>query len=186
MRQDSGDDKKARARSRSRPAARPPSRQDSWSVRDEREFPAKPKTSTNKKQPHRRRPRSPRPLPDPSAATSPPVQVKTHRTGGDGPPRSPFVPTTQDPGRCRIRMRTPKIRRLLLHPRSHIPPPQAQFNKSRTDRYLQQSCARAGARRSRHTHASSVPTAERDGEDRRRLAAQKQTKSRGLGIQELA
>lgn len=104
------DENKARTRSRSRHAPekpvskpvqeKPVSRQDSWSVRDERDYlraqwqnerdeedaaaaaaaaQALPPTSV----------RSARPLPDPTTAAVPPAKIKAQRTGGDGPPLIP-------------------------------------------------------------------------------------------------
>jgi hypothetical protein len=86
------DDKKARSRSRSRPAPTSPgvARQDSWSVRDEQNFLSTQWSQHQKQQqlgeldeadlePPYLSP-SPRPLPDPTAP------LKTHRTGGDAPP----------------------------------------------------------------------------------------------------
>ncbi|KAK3902055.1 hypothetical protein C8A05DRAFT_15835 [Staphylotrichum tortipilum] len=85
------DDKKARSRSRSRPA-QPVSRQDSWSVRDERNFLASQWTHHQPQLAHHDEEpdddalsppplASPRPLPNPVAAAPPPAMVKTHRTG---------------------------------------------------------------------------------------------------------
>ncbi|KAH6850051.1 hypothetical protein B0I37DRAFT_403961 [Chaetomium sp. MPI-CAGE-AT-0009] len=90
LRPGTSDDKKARSRSRSR-AAQPVSRQDSWSVRDERNFIASQWTQHQQQlEQHDEEPddaamsprplSSPRPLPNP-AAMAPPAMVKTHRTG---------------------------------------------------------------------------------------------------------
>lgn len=90
LRPGTSDEKKARSRSRSR-AAQPVSRQDSWSVRDERNFLAR-EWSQHQQQleQHDEEPdeplsppplASPRPLPNPTAANLPPAKVKTHRTG---------------------------------------------------------------------------------------------------------
>ena len=84
------DDKKARSRSRSR-AAQPVSRQDSWSVRDERNFLASQWTQHQPQLDHHEEEddeaalsppplASPRPLPSPAVTALPP-KVKTHRTG---------------------------------------------------------------------------------------------------------
>ncbi|KAK3333581.1 hypothetical protein B0T19DRAFT_130009 [Cercophora scortea] len=107
---DPSNNAKTRARSRSRPAppARPVSRQDSWRPRDEREFLRSEWTQTQQQQQSQSQGQgqldvtappppshSPRPLPDPTAiaaaaaAVPPPTKVKTHRTGGDGPPIIP-------------------------------------------------------------------------------------------------
>ncbi len=92
-------DKKARSRSRSR-AAQPDStstvsRQDSWSVRDERNFLASQWTQHQPQLDHHEEEdeaalsppplASPRPLPSPAVAALPP-KVKTHRTGEALPP----------------------------------------------------------------------------------------------------
>ncbi|KAK3302447.1 uncharacterized protein B0T15DRAFT_422534 [Chaetomium strumarium] len=93
----SGGDKKARSRSRSR-AAQPVSRQDSWSVRDERNFiAAQWKQHQQSLEQHDEQdeamtpplPTSPRPLPDPTVAALSPNKVKTHRTG-EAPPALPI------------------------------------------------------------------------------------------------
>ncbi|KAK3295611.1 uncharacterized protein B0H64DRAFT_359364 [Chaetomium fimeti] len=98
LRPGTSDDKKARSRSRSR-AAQPVSRQDSWSVRDERNFIASQWTQHQQQlEQHDEEPddaamsppplASPRPLPNPAAMASPPM-VKTHRTG-EVPPALPI------------------------------------------------------------------------------------------------
>ncbi|EAQ91318.1 hypothetical protein CHGG_03253 [Chaetomium globosum CBS 148.51] len=90
LRPGTSDGKKARSRSRSR-AAQPVSRQDSWSVRDERNFIASQWTQHQQQlEQHDEEPdgaamsppplASPRPLSNP-AALSPPPMVKTHRIG---------------------------------------------------------------------------------------------------------
>ncbi|KAK4151506.1 hypothetical protein C8A00DRAFT_17077 [Chaetomidium leptoderma] len=99
LRPGGNDDKKARSRSRSR-AAQPVSRQDSWSVRDERNFIASQWTQHQQNlEQHDEEPdeaalsppplSSPRPLPNPAGAGFPPVMVKTHRTG-EAPPTLPI------------------------------------------------------------------------------------------------
>ncbi|KAL2200986.1 hypothetical protein P885DRAFT_26141 [Corynascus similis CBS 632.67] len=96
LRPGTSDGKKARSRSRSRPA-QPVSRQDSWSVRDERNFVAshwtqhQPQLQQHDEEPEDAAALSPRPLsshrplPDPTAAASPPAKVRTHRTGETAP-----------------------------------------------------------------------------------------------------
>ncbi|KAL2257888.1 hypothetical protein VTK26DRAFT_9005 [Humicola hyalothermophila] len=87
------DDKKARSRSRSRPAPQSPgvARQDSWSVRDERNFLATQRPHHQRQEQEQiqeepdesafRSSQSPRPLPDPAVAAVTTAKVKTHRTG---------------------------------------------------------------------------------------------------------
>jgi len=92
---------RTRARSRSRPA-RPVSRQDSWSVRDDKDYlrsPPSPRPQHDDDEEAAQAvaaalvaaapSRSPRPLPDPTAVASPPVKVKSHRTAEHGPPIIP-------------------------------------------------------------------------------------------------
>ncbi|KAK4039982.1 hypothetical protein C8A01DRAFT_16103 [Parachaetomium inaequale] len=97
LRPGTSDGKKARSRSRSR-AAQPVSRQDSWSVRDERNFIANQWTQHQQElEQHDEEDEaamsppplaSARPLPVPTAA-APPAKVKTHRTG-EAPPALPI------------------------------------------------------------------------------------------------
>ncbi|KAH8879906.1 hypothetical protein GQ53DRAFT_704868 [Thozetella sp. PMI_491] len=180
----SGEDKKTRARSRSRPGARPPSRQDSWSVRDEREFLS---ASHSEYQQAIAAPPpkavSPRPLPDPTAAAPPPAKVKTHRTGGDGPP--PIPVRKHNTGSRPLPDPTAYAQPPPQPPRSHQPPPQTQHNRTRNDRYLQTNPA-PDAPLPHQTYSRELgATAERDAEDRRRIAAQKQTKAGGWASKSL-
>lgn len=176
------DDKKARARSRSRPGrptsrppSRPPSRQDSWRPKDEREFLSaqwdeaqnQREAGTSAAPPPAAPPRSPRPLPNPAVAAPPsPTKVRTHRTGGDGPP---IIPVRKHHTGSRP----------LPDPAAYAstPPPQkAPTPALRTDRYPAPQAAAPPQTYSRELDG----TAERDAEDNRRVAAQKQTKAGGL------
>ncbi|KAH6624349.1 hypothetical protein B0J18DRAFT_175850 [Chaetomium sp. MPI-SDFR-AT-0129] len=100
LRPGTSDGKKARSRSRSR-AAQPVSRQDSWSVRDERNFIAsqRPQHHPQLEQHEEEveepalspaRLASPRPLPNPAALPPPAAKVKAHRTGEGPPPPLPI------------------------------------------------------------------------------------------------
>lgn len=178
-------DKKARARSRSRPAvARPPSRQDSWRTKDERDFArAQPDqdhgqgpASSGWSQPAPAPARSPRPLPDPTAAAPPsPTKVKSHRTAGDGPP---IIPVRKHHTGSRP----------LPDPTAYAstpPPQQAAPPMSRTDRYLASNPA-PSPRAAQQTYSRELDgTAERDAEDRRRMAAQQHTKAGGFASKSL-
>ena len=182
-RADEGEDKKARARSRSRPAARSPSRQDSWSVRDERDFLRQSHAQYAQPASTPSLAKSPRPLPDPSQATSPPVKVKTHRTGGDGPP--PIPVRTHNTGSRPLPDPNAYPQNPTLPPRNHNPPPQAQNNTSRTDRYLQSHPAPEQDVPQQTYSRELGATSERDAEDRRRVATQKQTKAGGWASKSL-
>ncbi|KAL2017028.1 hypothetical protein VTK56DRAFT_2672 [Thermocarpiscus australiensis] len=147
------DDKKARSRSRSRPA-RPVSRQDSWSVRDDSHLLSPPRPQRQQAPddaaaaaPAPPLPLSPRPLPDPATAALPPTKVKTHRTGGDAPP-PPALPLRKqhtgsrplpDPA-AYASGSSPEAAR-QQQPASPLPPPllqpqQPSPNPSRADRFL--------------------------------------------------
>lgn len=146
LRPGTSDDKKARSRSRSR-AAQPVSRQDSWSVRDERNFIASQWTQHQQQlEQHDEEPddtdmsplplaspRSPRPLPNPAALVSP-TMVKTHRTG-----EAPALPIrTQHTGSRPLPDPTEPIRtqhtgsRPLPNPAVASPPPTLPIRKQHT------------------------------------------------------
>lgn len=176
----SEEDQKSRARSRSRPA-RPQSRQESWSVSDEREFLSKQRGDHQPDQapgPEGSVPpvRSARPLPDPAtAAAPPPTKVKTHRTGGDGPPAAPV--RKQHTGS-----------RPLPDPSDYASPPPKHAEPaggSRTDRYLASHPAPQQPPPQQTYSRELGATAERDGEDRRRAAAQQATKAGGRASKSL-
>ncbi|KAI0179916.1 hypothetical protein GGR52DRAFT_528993 [Hypoxylon sp. FL1284] len=182
-----------RARSRSRPKLeRPPSRQDSWRPRDEREFLS---TQWNRQQQEQRRepeediapPPPPRPLPVPGAA-APPLPVKKQRTG-EAPPL-PVKP--QRTGEARPLPIPDRIKKQATggsgsSPSSRpLPNPSANPNgSSRTDRYLASNPAPAPAP-SQHTYSRELDaTAERDAEDRRRAESQAKTKAGGWASKSL-
>ncbi|KAL3428219.1 calponin [Phlyctema vagabunda] len=147
---------KARARSRSRP--RLPSRKNSdeeWR-KDEREYlRAQHKAHTNELPS-----KSPRPLPEPT----PPVRVKTNHTGPSARP--------------------------LPDPSAYASPPanNPSTGQNRTDRYLSSNPAPQPVQ-PKTTYASELggfdSVAERDAEDRRRVASQKQTKAGGWASKSL-
>jgi hypothetical protein len=146
----------SRARSRSRPADSTPSRQDSWS-RDEREVL---QTEWKRHQDDATKPavssplapvRSPRPLPDPTAAST----IKSQNT-----PSRP-----------------------LPDPASYTSPPRQM--QSRTDHYLSHNEAPAPVQPKQTYSRELGATAEQDGEDRRRVQSQNQTKAGGWASKSL-
>ncbi|KXX80481.1 Transgelin [Madurella mycetomatis] len=200
-------DKKARSRSRSRPA-QPVTRMDSWSVRDERNF-----QSTQLPQ-HQRQPQiaevvepplppshSPRPLPDPTGMASPPAKVRAHRTGEAPPPVLPLRtqhtgsrplpdPTAYSSGgspeTTRPRPQPPASPLQPVPPLKQQPQQQTSPNMSRTDRFLASNPAPAPVQPTT-TYARELGGAidERDAEDRRRAAAQKKTNAGGWASKSL-
>ncbi|KAK3375269.1 hypothetical protein B0H63DRAFT_273876 [Podospora didyma] len=231
-RRDAGDndDTTSLTRSRSRPA-RPVSRQDSWSVRDEREYlrnqwQAEQDQDALEVAPGPALPtRSPRPLPDPATAAPPPTKLKAQRTGEDqqpaahspaklkpqrtgeyGPPVIPVrkhhtgsrplpdpaayavnplgPPQQQLPPRQQQQPSLPRQRQPLPTPPQKLQP-QKSGPKSRTDRYLGSNPA-PQPEEPRHTYSRELGAVdERDAEDRRRAAAQKQTKAGGWASKSL-
>ena len=212
------EDNKSRTRSRSRhaPPARPVSRQDSWSVRDERQFEAEAEIRSVAPPP----PRSPRPLPNPTTAALPPAKVKTHRTGGDGPPIIPVrkhhtgsrplpdptayastpPPQEKQPERdLPPRYQPPPHAKQQPppHKHQHLPPAplpqQQQYQQrtspkmSRTDRYLASNLGPQQEQQiPQQTFSRELGAGdEREAEDRRRIAAQKQTKAGGFASKSL-
>ncbi|KAK0622971.1 hypothetical protein B0T14DRAFT_564378 [Immersiella caudata] len=218
------DENKARSRSRSRPP-RPLSRQDSWAERDDRDYL---RTQWNSHQRENNEaaqaappppPRSPRPLPDPAVVASPPQKVKTHRTGGDGPPIIPVrkhhtgsrplpdpaayaSPPPQQSQQSPVQYKPqpqpkpssqsspqyqpqPKVPSQL--PLRSQPPQQQQTNPtmSRTDRYLASNPTPQAAAPPPTYSRELSSVDERDAEDRRRAAAQKQTKAGGWASKSL-
>ncbi|KAI1430823.1 hypothetical protein GGR50DRAFT_148725 [Xylaria sp. CBS 124048] len=162
---------KSRTRSRSRPnkAERPPSRQDSWRPRDEKDYlRAHPHKYQAGQQELTTPLLSPRPLPDPTIAA-----VKTHRTGErtspgllvpqrTGESRPLPVPGQVSPGH----VPSPSSRPL--------PVPQAA---NRVDRHLASNPAPVEeAPRPTYSRELDV-TAERDDEDHRRAQSQVKTKA---------
>ncbi|KAI1483832.1 hypothetical protein F4774DRAFT_105307 [Daldinia eschscholtzii] len=179
-----------RARSRSRPKkaeSRPPSRQDSWRPKDEREFLS---TQWNRRQQEQREREQqeqhieitpsppPRPLPVPGLA----APVKAHRTG-EQPPPVPVKPQRTGEGRP-----LPIPDRLNNHvtggsspnPSSRpLPVPSPNPNGNRTDRFLSSNPAPAPAPPQQTYTRELEATAERDAEDRRRAESQAKTKAGG-------
>jgi len=146
----------SRARSRSRPADSTPSRQDSWS-RDEREVL---QTEWKRHQDDATKPavssplapvRSPRPLPDPTAAST----IKSQNT-----PSRP-----------------------LPDPASYTSPPRQM--QSRMDHYLSHNETPAPVQPKQTYSRELGATAEQDGEDRRRVQSQNQTKAGGWASKSL-
>ncbi|KAK4239842.1 Transgelin [Achaetomium macrosporum] len=204
-----GDDKKARSRSRSR-AAQPVSRQDSWSVRDERNFIAA------QWKPHQQQleqhdelpdevvtpplPTSPRPLPDPTVAALSPTKVKTHRTG-EAPPALPirkqhtgsrplpdpaaYVSSSSEASRQR-QQPAPPSPQPAAQPLPRPPQQETSPGMSRTDRFLATNPGPA-PEPAKTTYSRELlgATDERDAEDRRRAAAQKKTAAGGWASKSL-
>ncbi|KAI1769979.1 hypothetical protein F4818DRAFT_434453 [Hypoxylon cercidicola] len=176
---------RARSRSRPRKPERPPSRQDSWRPRDEREFLS---TQWNKQQQEQREPEEemappppPRPLPVPGAAIAP-LPVKKHRTG-EAPPL-PVKP--QRTGEARPLPIPDRVKNQVTggsgsSPSSRpLPIPSANPNgNSRTDRFLASNPAPAPAPPQQTYSRELGATAERDAEDRRRAESQTKTKAGG-------
>ncbi|KAM7222452.1 Transgelin [Rhypophila decipiens] len=218
------EDAKSRARSRSRhahaPPARPVSRQDSWSVRDdERQFLGNEWAKHQQEQEAEEAappppPRSARPLPDPTTAAIPPAKVKTHRTGGDGPPvipvRKHHTGSRPLPDPTQYISSPPPTVTKEKEPERPLPPPQYQPAQkqqpptpaplpqqpqyqprtspqmSRTDRYLASNPA-PKPQLPQQTFARELAGGvdEREAEDRRRAVAQKQTKAGGFASKSL-
>ncbi|KAL2131259.1 hypothetical protein VTI74DRAFT_5331 [Chaetomium olivicolor] len=208
LRPGGSDDKKVRSRSRARSKSRnraeePVSRQDSWSVRDERNFAAKRPPHQQSLEHHEEEdepltspplPTSPRPLPDPTAGAFGPPKVKAHRTGETSPSlpireqhtgsRPLPDPTTYSPEASRPRQQpSPQP--------SPKPLPQPQYqqtspNLSRTDRFLATNPAPSpDAPKPTYSRELLGTTDERDSEDRRRAAAQKKTAAGGWASKSL-
>ncbi|KAI2776499.1 hypothetical protein F4815DRAFT_346101 [Daldinia loculata] len=179
-----------RARSRSRPKkveSRPPSRQDSWRPKDEREFLS---TQWNRRQQEQRErgqqqepqqdtapPPPPRPLPVPGLA----APIKTNRTG-----ENPPVPVkTQRTGESRPLPIPNRIKNQVIggsspNPSARpLPVPSSNSNGNRTDRFLASNPAPAPAPPQQTYSRELDATAERDAEDRRRAESQAKTKAGG-------
>ncbi|XXH05251.1 hypothetical protein Hte_011676 [Hypoxylon texense] len=177
---------RARSRSRPRKPERPPSRQDSWRPRDEREFLS---TQWNRHQEPEEEiapPPPPRPLPVPGATIAP-LPVKKHRTGEIAPPL-PVKP--QRTGEARPLPIPDRLKNQVTggsgsSPSSRplpIPSPSANSNSngnSRTDRFLASNPAPKPAPPQQTYSRELGATAERDAEDRRRAESQAKTKAGG-------
>ncbi|KAK0646136.1 hypothetical protein B0T16DRAFT_154085 [Cercophora newfieldiana] len=202
------EENKARSRSRSRPP-RPLSRQDSWAERDDRDYL---RTQWNAQQRENEAaqaapappPRSPRPLPDPAVVASPPQKLKAQRTGGDGPPIIPVrkhntgsrplpdpaayasTPPQQQPQPPQYQPQ-PQPKAPSPLPLRSQPPQQQQASPkmTRTDRYLASNPAPQAAAPPPTYSRELSSVDERDAEDRRRDAAQKQTKAGGWASKSL-
>ncbi|OTA88988.1 hypothetical protein M434DRAFT_34610 [Hypoxylon sp. CO27-5] len=191
-----------RARSRSRPKKpeRPPSRQDSWRPRDEREFLSTQWNKERERERERERQREqelqdtappppPRPLPVPGVAAAP---VKAHRTG-EAPPPVPMKP--QRTGEARPLPIPDRLKKQVTggsgsSPSSRpLPIPSASTGgpngSSRTDRFLASNPAPPPPP-PQQTYARELDaTAERDAEDRRRAESQAKTKAGGWASKSL-
>ncbi|KUI65200.1 Transgelin [Cytospora mali] len=176
LRMKSGDAKsRARSRSRPRPATGTPSRQDSWARGDEREALAKSWNEYNQPADSLQRPQLPprqtsRPLPDPTVATSPPANIRTHRT------EEPDTRSRASTGGSRP----------LPDPKTYSSPlssPSSQMN--RTDRYFATSPPPAKPQPQMTYSRELGATEERDAEDRRRVQAQQGTKAGGFASKSL-
>ncbi|KAI0452187.1 hypothetical protein F5B21DRAFT_484371 [Xylaria acuta] len=163
---------KSRTRSRSRPnkAERPPSRQDSWRPRDERDYLRQQWSQHQAQELEAPAPQvPPRPLPDPTA-----VSVKTHRTGETASPPAPIE--AQRTGEARP---LPVPGATSSRP---LPVPQAA---NRTDRFLASNPAPAQHAPQQSYSRELVATAERDAEDKRRAQSQNKTKAGGWASKSL-
>ncbi|KAK3322297.1 hypothetical protein B0H66DRAFT_197827 [Apodospora peruviana] len=212
---DPDENKKSRARSRSRhaPPARPVSRQDSWSVRDEREF-LRTEWTQNQQAGEESAPqppsRSPRPLPDPATAAIPPAKVKTHRTGGDGPPIIPVrkhhtgsrplpdpaayasTPPPQQQAQQAQRPQQFQPPKQQQQPSPTPPlqqkqqqPPKSSPHMNRTERYLATHPAPQQQAPQQTFSRELGAVDEREAEDRRRATVQKQTRAGGFASKSL-
>ncbi|KAI1754170.1 hypothetical protein F4782DRAFT_45424 [Xylaria castorea] len=157
---------KSRTCSRSRPnkAETPPSRQDSWRPRDEKDYLRQQWSQHQAQELEAPTPQvPPRPLPDPTA-----VSVKTHRTGETSSPPAPIE--TQRTGEPRP-LPVPGV------PSSRpLPVPQAA---NRTDRFLALHPAPAQQAPQQSYSRELDATAERDAEDKRRAQSQNKTRAGG-------
>ncbi|AEO68906.1 07ec4d9e-6cd8-4aea-864c-b42090da348a [Thermothielavioides terrestris] len=210
LRPGTSEDAKARSRSRSR-AAQPVSRQDSWSVRDERDFLAKQWTQHQQQlEQHEEEPgdaaapppplpTAPRPLPDPATAAVAPAKVKTHRTGeappafpvrkqhtGSRPLPDPAAYASSSPEASRQRQQPAPLSPEPLSQRPPQPKPQTSPAMSRTDRFPASNPSPAqDAPKPTYARELLGATDERDAEDRRRAEAQKKTAAAGRASKSL-
>ncbi|KAI1373346.1 hypothetical protein F4677DRAFT_429366 [Hypoxylon crocopeplum] len=183
---------RARSLSRPRKLERPPSRQDSWRPRDEREFLS---TQWNRQQEQEQEreqdqgfapPPPPRPLPVPGATGTP---VKTHRTGET----APLLMKPQRTGEGRPLPIPDRLKKQVTggsgsSPSSRpLPTPSASPIGNRTDRFISSNAAPAPAPvPPQQTYSRELEaTAERDAEDRRRAESQAKTKAGGWASKSL-
>ncbi|TGJ84985.1 hypothetical protein E0Z10_g3782 [Xylaria hypoxylon] len=168
---------KSRTRSRSRPnkAERPPSRQDSWRPRDERDYLRTQWSHHQAQEQQDTAPQvPPRPLPDPTAAS-----VKTHRTGERPSPLAPIE--TQRTGEARP-LPVPGATTGFTPSSRPLPVPQAA---NRTDRYLTSNPAPVQQAPQQSYSRELDATSERDREDTRRAQSQNKTKAGGWASKSL-
>ncbi|KAI0480149.1 hypothetical protein GGR56DRAFT_624781 [Xylariaceae sp. FL0804] len=180
---------KSRARSRSRPRLmeRTPSRQDSWSVQDERGFLHSQWEQNQAREPEQdvAPPPPPRPLPVPSAQP-----IKTHRTGEALPAIPPRTGESSRPlpipDRAAQNQQITDSNYAPKPPARPLPAPSHSQNAtSRTDRFLASNPPPA-QRAPQQTYSRELgATAERDVEDRRRQQSQAQTKAGGWASKSL-
>ncbi|KAK4192036.1 Transgelin [Podospora australis] len=198
----SRDAKKARSRSRSRPAAASPSadkvsRQDSWSVRDEQKFLSTAWHHHQNEQDIREEeePIPSRPLPDPTKIKTPRTGERSHRTGErrvspqQQPPTLPIrkqhTGSRPLPDPTAYSSTSPETSKPRSSPFAAKPLPVAV---SRTDQYLASNPAPSQATPAPTYARELLGTSgadERDEEDRRRAAAQKNTKASGWASKSL-
>lgn len=169
------DRSKSRTRSRSRPrkAETPPSRQDSWRPRDERDY-LRTQWSQHKAQEQQEAtplPVSPRPLPDPMATA-----VKTHRTGEAAPSPASVLNSQRDGEARPLPIPGTTNGQAPIPPPRPLPDPQAA---NRTDRFLASNPAPVSQAPSQSYSRELDATAERDAEDKRRVQSQTKTKAGG-------
>ncbi|KAI0429930.1 hypothetical protein F5Y09DRAFT_243933 [Xylaria sp. FL1042] len=170
------DRSKSRTRSRSRPnkPERPPSRQDSWRPRDEKDYLRSQWSRYQAPGQQEAAPQvPPRPLPDPTAAS-----VKSHRTGETPSPPAPI--TTQRTGEARP-LPVPGVSSGSAPFSRPLPVPQV----NRTDRYLTSNPAPARQAPQQSYSRELDATAEHDAEDRRRAQSQNKTKAGGWASKSL-
>ncbi|KAI0379564.1 hypothetical protein F5Y04DRAFT_259371 [Hypomontagnella monticulosa] len=183
---------RARSRSRPRKPERPPSRQDSWRPRDEREFLS---TQWNRHQDQERElqqeqeaaapPPPPRPLPVPTGPVKthrtgealPPLPVKPQRTGEARPLPIPDRVKNQATGGS-----SPSSRPLPIPSSS---PANTNSNGNRTDRFLASNPAPAQPPPPQTYSRELGASAEQDAEDRRRATSQTKTKAGGWASKSL-
>ncbi|KAI1194735.1 hypothetical protein F5X97DRAFT_310103 [Nemania serpens] len=174
------DRSKSRTRSRSRPtkADTPPSRQDSWRPRDERDY-LRTQWSQHKAQEQQETapPVSPRPLPDPTATA-----VKMHRTGETAPSPAPGLETQRDGEARPLPVPGATDGQAPSPPPRPLPDPQAS---NRTDRFLASHPAPAAQAPNQSYARELDATAERDAEDKRRAQSQTKTKAGGWASKSL-
>ncbi|KAI1114861.1 hypothetical protein F5Y14DRAFT_156828 [Nemania sp. NC0429] len=169
---------RTRSRSQSNKADTPPSRQDSWRPRDERDYL---RTQWNQHKAQEQQdtapPVSPRPLPDPMATA-----IQTHQTGEMAPSPEPVLETQQDGEARPLPVPGATDGQVPSPPPRPLPDPQAS---NRTDRFLASSPAPRAQRPNQSYSRELDVTAERDAEDLRRAQSQTKTKAGGWASKSL-